>query len=151
METTPEGLIPSRPVPLRQGYLAADDGRSVRIRDAGTEGCTLTVKAGLGLERTELEWPITRGEFEAAWPHTEGRRIEKTRHRIPHGGHVIELDVFAGDLEGLVVAEVEFDDVEASDDFEPPTWFGREVTDDGRYTNASLALFGLPDGSIDRP
>jgi CYTH domain-containing protein len=103
------------------------------------------VKAGTGLERTELEWPITRREFDAAWPHTDGQRIEKHRHMIPFGDHVIELDVFAGDLEGLVVAEVEFDSISASDDFEPPIWFGTEVTDDGRYSNASLALHGLPD------
>ncbi|HUS42986.1 MAG TPA: CHAD domain-containing protein [Ilumatobacteraceae bacterium] len=148
--TAPENLVPSATVQLRQGYLAADEGRSVRVRDAGTSGCTLTVKAGSGVERTELEWSIERDEFEAAWPHTVGRRIDKTRHRIPYGEHVIELDVFAGDLDGLVLAEVEFDTIEASDIFEPPTWFARDVTDDGRYTNASLALHGLPDDDDDR-
>jgi CYTH domain-containing protein/CHAD domain-containing protein len=145
IEAVPDDLVSSGTVELRQGYLAADDRRSVRVRDADTNGCTLTVKAGSGVERTELEWPITRQEFDAAWPHTDGQRIEKIRHMIPFGDHVIELDVFAGDLDGLVVAEVEFDSISASDDFEPPAWFGPEVTDDGRYTNASLALHGLPD------
>ena len=149
--TTPDGLLPSQPVPLRQGYLATGERRSVRVRDAGAAGCTLTVKAGTGLERTELEWPITRHEFDAAWPHTAGQRIAKTRHRIPSGDVVIELDVFTGDLDGLVIAEVEFDSVEASDGFEPPAWFGREVTEDGRYTNASLALNGRPDDDVSRP
>lgn len=148
VESTPDGLIPSRPVPLRQGYLAAGERRSVHVRDAGAEGCTLTFKAGSGLERTELEWSIARREFEAAWPHTVGQRIEKTRHRIQLGDHVIELDVFTGALDGLVIAEVEFDSPEASDTFEPPAWFDREVTDDGRYSNASLALHGLPDGDL---
>ena len=149
VESTPDGLIPSRPVPLRQGYLATGERRSVRVRDAGAEGCTLTFKAGSGLERTELEWSIGRREFEAAWPHTVGQRIEKTRHRIQFGDHVIELDVFAENLDGLVIAEVEFDSSEASETFDPPAWFGREVTDDGRYTNASLALHGLPDADPD--
>ena len=99
-----------------------------------------------GAERTELEWPIERPEFEAAWPYTDGRRIEKTRHRIPFGDHVIELDVFGGELDGLVIAEVEFASAEAMAAFHPPEWFGRELTDDGRYTNASLALHGLPTG-----
>jgi CYTH domain-containing protein/CHAD domain-containing protein len=145
IEAVPDDLVPSAAVELRQGYLAADERVSVRVRDAGAGSCTLTVKAGSGVERTELEWSITRQEFEAAWPHTDSRRIEKTRHLIPFGDHVIELDVFGGALDGLVVAEVEFDSVSASDDFEPPAWFGRDVTDDGRYTNASLALHGLPD------
>ncbi len=144
VDRPPVDVAPSSTVRLRQGYLAADESRSVRVRDADDDGCTLTVKAGSGVERTELEWPIERHEFEAAWPHTEGRRIEKRRSRIPLGDHVIELDVFAGDLDGLVMAEVEFDSVEASVLFEPPAWFGRDVTDDGRYTNASLALHGLP-------
>ena len=144
VEIVPDGLVRSGVAELRQGYLAAADFRSVRVRDAGTGGCTLTVKAGGGAERTELEWPIERREFDAAWPHTQGRRVEKTRHRIPSGDHVIELDVFGGELAGLVIAEVEFDTEAAMEVFVPPIWFGREVTDDGRYTNASLALHGLP-------
>lgn len=135
-------------VQLRQGYLAADEHRSIRIRDAGPEGRTLTIKAGSGGERTELEWQIEPREFDAAWPHTIGRRVEKTRWRIPYrdagGDHVIELDVFGGELRGLVVAEVEFATHEAFVAFEPPDWFGTEVTDDGRYTNAALATTGLP-------
>jgi CYTH domain-containing protein/CHAD domain-containing protein len=152
--TVPADVVSSATLELRQGYLAADDRRSVRVRDAGAGGCTLTVKAGSGVERTELEWTITREEFEAAWPHTGCQRIEKTRHMIPFGDHVIELDVFGGTLDGLVVAEVEFDSRAASEDFEPPAWFGPEVTDDGRYTNASLALHGrpvLPDPDISHP
>ncbi len=142
--TVPDGLVHSGVDQLRQGYLAIDDGRSVRVRDAGPAGCTLTVKAGKGAERTELEWPIERRDFDAAWPHTLGRRVEKTRHRIPFGEHVIELDVFGGDLDGLVIAEVEFTSNDAMAAFSPPPWFGRDVTDEGGYTNAALALHGRP-------
>jgi adenylate cyclase len=146
VDSTPDGVDLSDAAELRQGYLAVDTERSVRIRDAGPTGCTLTVKVGSGVERTELEWTIERAEFEAAWPHTEGRRIEKTRHRIPaaEGRHIIELDVFGGALDGLIIAEVEFDAPEELAEFCPPDWFGTEVTDDARYSNASLALHGLP-------
>jgi CYTH domain-containing protein/CHAD domain-containing protein len=150
VDDLPDDLVPTAEVALRQGYLASGPYRSVRVRDAGSEGCTLTVKAGGGAERTELEVPIQRGEFDAAWPHTEGQRLEKTRQRIPFGDHVIELDVFGGDLDGLVMAEVEFDSVTAMESFEPPAWFGRDVTDDDAYTNASLALHGLPTDSTER-
>ena len=144
VDEPPLDAVTGQGVELRQGYLASDSGRSIRVRDAGPSGCTLTFKAGTGAERTELEWPIDRREFDAAWPYTEGRRIEKTRHRIPHGDHVIELDVFGGTLDGLMMAEVESTSAEALAAFEPPEWFEREVTDDGRYTNASLALHGIP-------
>jgi len=147
VDEIPADLDLSDAVKLRQGYLAASERASVRVRDAGSEGCTLTVKAGGGAERVELEWPIERVSFEAAWPFTEGRRVVKTRHRIPTDGHLLELDVFGGDLSGLVLVEVEFTSRASLDVFTPPHWFGRELTDDARYTNASLALSGLPTAS----
>ncbi|MET0662282.1 MAG: CHAD domain-containing protein [Ilumatobacteraceae bacterium] len=131
--------LPDEGVALRQGYLAIDGSVSVRVRDADTEGCTLTVKAGRGGVRTELEWPLSRDEFDAAWQQTGGRRIHKTRYRLEYGEHLIELDVFHEELDGLVVAEVEFDSEESLAAFQPPAWFGREVTEDERFTNASLA------------
>ncbi|MFW2382608.1 MAG: CHAD domain-containing protein [Acidimicrobiales bacterium] len=132
---------------LRQGYLAIEGSVSVRVRDSGEEGCTLTMKAGKGAVRTELEFAITAEQFAAAWPHTGGRSVHKTRYELPLGDHVIELDVFHDELQGLVMAEVEFDDDESMAAFEPPDWFGPEVTDDDSYTNASLAVnapSGLP-------
>lgn len=144
IDAVPDDLDLSDCVALRQGYLIADEHASVRVRDSAHEGCTLTVKAGSGAERMELEWTIDHAQFETAWAHTDGRRVAKTRHRIAFGPHVIELDVFAGDLVGLVVAEVEFDSLDALDAFVPPSWFRRELTDDGRYTNAALALHGRP-------
>jgi CYTH domain-containing protein/CHAD domain-containing protein len=150
VESLPDDLDPADGVALRQGYLVtgaqtvSGPAVSVRVRDAGREGCTLTVKAGGGTERTEVDLRIARVHFEALWPLTEGARITKTRHRIPMGDLVIELDVFEGDHAGLVVAEVEFDSMAALVSFEPPDWFGDDVSDDERYTNAALARDGLP-------
>lgn len=127
-------------VALRQGYLAIDGTVSVRVRDAAAEGCTMTVKAGRGAVRTELEWALTPEQFAAAWEQTRGRRIHKTRYRIPADGYHVELDVFHAEHDGLVVAEVEFETDEALAAFRPPAWFGLEVTDDDTYTNASLAV-----------
>ena len=129
-------------VEVRQGYLIVGEQASVRIRDTGT--CTLTIKAGSGAERVEFEWPIDRSGFDVAWPYTEGRRVTKTRHRVPLGEHLLEIDVFGGELTGLTVVEVEFGSIDDLEAFRPPPWFGPELTDDPRYTNAALALDGLP-------
>jgi CYTH domain-containing protein len=132
---------------LRQGYLAEEDDVVVRVR-VGEESATLTVKAGGGLTRTEVELLISRDDVDALWPHTAGRRIEKTRHRVMRpelGDRVAELDVYAGALSGLCTAEVEFDSEEDAANFSPPAWFGREVTGDGRWSNAALSRHGLPD------
>jgi CYTH domain-containing protein/CHAD domain-containing protein len=139
----PAGLELRDGVALRQGYLAIDGTVSARVRDAGDAGCTLTLKIGRGVVRTELEWPVERDVFDQAWPSTDGRRVTKTRFRHSLDGRTAEIDVFGGALDGLVMVEVEFDDDESMADFVPPAWFGREVSNDERYTNASLAVAGL--------
>jgi adenylate cyclase len=132
---------------LRQGYLAVEPGGSeVRIRqDHATT--VLTVKRGTGRTRVEEEVPIERAAFDRLWPLTEGRRVEKVRHLVPAGdGLVLEVDVYDGDLEGLVVAEVEFPSEAAADAWVPPAWLGAEVTADERYKNHNLAVDGIPSG-----
>jgi CYTH domain-containing protein/CHAD domain-containing protein len=137
--------LPDDGVRMAQGYVAIDGTVSLRVRDAGAKGRTMTLKGGSGATRTEIEWKIGVDRFDAAWALTGERRVEKTRYRIPLGDHTAELDVFEGRLAGLVVVEVEFDDQATMSGFDAPEWFGREVTDDGRYTNAALAADGLPD------
>ena len=127
-----------------QGYLIiTDNDIEVRIRKKGDKYFE-TVKAGSGLVRKESEKEITKEVFFDHWPLTEGKRVEKVRYEIEYGGKLIELDIYSGDLEGLVVAEVEFDSEEESVSFTPPEWFGEEVTHDERYKNKNLALHGKP-------
>jgi adenylate cyclase len=132
---------------IEQGYLAvADDddgGAEVRLRHAD-ESFFLTVKGGTGRTRVEEEIELDREVFESLWPLTEGRRVVKSRHVIPHGELEIELDRFEGGLAGLRIAEVEFPDQDAADAFEPPGWFGEEVTGERRYLNETLATEGAP-------
>ena len=131
---------------IEQGYLALGDGEGdaeVRLRRKDDE-LYLTVKAGSGRTRIEEELELDREAFESLWPLTEGRRVAKTRHLVPHGEVDIELDLYRGDLDGLEIAEVEFPDEESADAFELPEWLGEEVTGDERYLNATLATRGLP-------
>lgn len=88
--------------------------------------------------------PATPQQFATLWPTTIGKRVEKSRYSIPHGNSVIELDIYEGDLRGLVTAEVEFPSEMAAEPFEAPEWFAAEVTADRTYKNQNLALKGLP-------
>jgi CYTH domain-containing protein len=130
-------------VPIRQGYLAAGEAVEVRLRAKGDRHF-LTVKSGSGLVREEREVELGPEQFEALWPATEDRRIEKTRYEIGVGELVVELDIYHGVLDGLCTAELEFASEEEARSFEPPGWLGREVTEDGRYANRNLALRGRP-------
>ncbi len=137
----PEGHGSAPSAHLRQGYLLVAPRGSARLRDADGNR-TLTVKSGSGLVRSEHEIAITHDQFEALWPATAGRRLEKRRYRLPVGDLAFEIDVFEGDLSGLVLVEVEFESEAEASAFVPPAWFGTEVTDDPAYTNASLATRG---------
>jgi adenylate cyclase len=123
---------------IEQGYLAIGDEDEVRVRRLGGES-VLTVKRGHGEERLEQEVAISREQLAALWPLTEGRRIAKRRHRV-EGDPVIEVDVYSGELDGLITAEIEFPSREVADRYSPPPWLGREVTDDDRYSNQQLAI-----------
>jgi adenylate cyclase len=145
----PPGVERSGSSRIEQGYLAiAEDGTEVRVRRRDG-AAVLTVKSGGGRTRLEEEIEIDAERFARLWPLTEGRRVEKTRHLIPAGpGLTIELDVYSGALAGLNVAEVEFGSEDAADGFEPPEWFGPEVTDDARFKNQRLACEGAPAGFL---
>ena len=116
----------------------------MRVRIAPTVAW-LTIKADTtALSRIEVEMTLPLEEAEQLWPLTVGRRVDKTRHRVPIGTLTAEVDLFADALSGLCVVEVEFSSEADATAFVAPAWFGREVTGDPRWTNASLARFGLP-------
>ena len=124
-------------VRIAQGYLSADPDRCVRVRLAGDDAW-LTIKGrNEGIRRAEFEYPIPVDDARALLGMCLPSVIDKTRHRIPFGGHVWELDVFHGANEGLVLAEVELADESVIPQL--PPWAGAEVSSDARYYNASLA------------
>ena len=129
---------------IRQFYLAAAPGRTVRVRISDGVSAMLTLKFGsTARERDEFEYPIPLSEAEEILAFAIGRVIEKTRHHVRHRGYLYEVDVFGGVLAGLVVAELETP--EDVPDEMLPAWLDREVTGESRFYNASLALGGIPE------
>ena len=124
--------------PFLQGYLNEDGRSSVRVRIEG-ERANLNIKsASAGIHRQEFEYPIPLEDAHAMLAGLcVGGLIEKTRYRVRHGGHLWEVDLFAGDNAGLVVAEIELQ--HETEAFERPDWLGEEVSDDARYYNHFLA------------
>jgi adenylate cyclase len=133
---------------IDQGYLAVEpEGVEVRLRRRDGS-CRLTVKGAGGLSREEWEVGLDPAQFDALWPATQGRRLQKIRRLLElPTPPPIELDTYSGALDGLVVAEVEFTDEDAARAFEPPGWFGREVTGERAYRNQALAVAPAPPGA----
>lgn len=127
----------------RQGYLNLDKARTVRVRTvhdlaSGEQHGYLTIKGkSVGASRSEYEYEIPIEDAQELLDQLCHRPlIEKVRHRIPQGAVTWEIDEFLGENAGLIVAEVELEDVKQS--FASPAWLGQEVTDDRRYFNSSL-------------
>jgi CYTH domain-containing protein len=129
-----KGLRGSR---LRQGYLAIEPQRQVRVRTAGDEAW-LTIKGRAeGMRRLEFEYPLPLAHAERLLDELcQLPIIDKTRYEVLLGSHTWEIDEYHGANAGLVVAEIELG---AEDEhFTLPEWVGKEVTHDPRYANASL-------------
>lgn len=125
-------------VNIRQGYIVADEDRTIRVRVKGNKGY-LTIKGATeGISRLEMEYEIPLADA-AKLLDTMCQKplVEKIRYVEPHLGHTWEIDVFYGDNDGLVVAEVELTSVD--EPVELPEWITREVSNDKRYYNACLS------------
>jgi len=146
------GWLPETPgTRYIQGYLVSGrDGATVRVRVAGKRAY-LTVKGpSEGAKRLEFEYPVpvedARLMLKAL---AKGSIIEKFRHLVEHAGHTWEVDVFQGENEGLVVAELELKHLE-----EPvmlPDWVRAEVTEDRRYANAYLSRYPYREWPSEEP
>lgn len=123
---------------LRQGYLNREARCSVRVRSDGERGWLNIKSVTIGAQRSEFEYEIPLADADQLLDELCHKPlIEKSRHFIQQGAHLWEIDEFAGDNAGLIVAEIELDHPEES--FEKPTWLGEEVTHDVRYYNTSLS------------
>lgn len=135
-------------VEIVQGYLAPGDPE-VRVRIKESKG-SLTVKSSAG--SADTDGPLRRREFEYEIPVADARvlldltpvRVEKRRHLLDGG---IELDIYTGELAGLVVAEVEVE-AGAPRPACPPGWRWQDVSHDERFTAAWLAQHGFPEDVI---
>lgn len=124
---------------LVQGFLSTHPNRTVRVRLNGEEG-VLTIKGPSSLDgTTRFEWEtvLAKEEAKALLDLCEPGIIEKTRYEVPIREHIFEIDVFHGENEGLILAEIELPSKETP--FEKPIWLGKEVTGDVRYYNSQLS------------
>lgn len=124
-----------------QGYLSKNPERSVRIRIFGDTGF-LTIKGktnSSGTTRFEWEKEISVRDAEALMKLCEPGIIDKIRYEIRNGSHIIEVDEFFGENEGLIVAEIELKSEDES--YQKPEWLGEEVTGKKEYYNARLSEF----------
>lgn len=142
IQTLPEHLENFTHYEIKQGYVSTNPTIRLRQQD---EKFILTIKSAGIMKKQEYELDLTKEQFENLWKKVEGNTIEKTRYVIPLNDNLkAELDIYKGFLKGFMNVEVEFLSTKDAIMFDPPKWFGQEVTQDYRYSNSSLAKFGIP-------
>jgi CYTH domain-containing protein len=141
INSLPERLEQYESKQIEQGYLCTNP--VVRIRRSN-ENYILTYKGEGLMVREEYNLPLTKEGYEHMRGKVDGILIKKTRYLIPLTDRLtIELDVFSNELEGLLLAEVEFETEEEANSFIPPAWFGEDVTFSDKYHNSTLSKSGL--------
>jgi adenylate cyclase len=123
---------------IQQAYLVLGGRASIRVRVKDDGAAMLTIKSrSAKLSRLELEYPIPVADAPALIGLRRGAVIEKVRHIVPYAGATWEVDVFAGENAGLIIAEVEL----PHEDYrlELPPFVGAEVTGRAEYYNSALA------------
>lgn len=122
---------------IKQGYLSTNKDAVVRVR-VKNDKAYLTIKgSNIGATRLEFEYEIEVVEAnEILDKLCQKPVIDKTRYLIDYENHTFELDIFYGDNDGLVVAEVEL--LDENETIKLPSWIKEEVTSDERYYNSNL-------------
>lgn len=122
---------------LEQAYIITEPVLRVRKKN---DSYILTYKGQGLMTREEVELPLTKEAYDKLLTKTEGNIITKTRYKIPEkNAFTIELDIFSGLFEGLYLAEVEFPDEHTALSYQPPEWFGPEVTNENTFHNSTLS------------
>ena len=135
---------------ISQGYITSiDETFSFRIRQTLNmtnekvlidKSYTQTIKSKETKVRDEYEIELNGSQFSTLWKLCMYNSIHKFRYKLPYYQHTLELDVYKNEVEGLYTIEVEFDNLKECDMFEPPNWFGTEVTELNEYKNVNIAL-----------
>ncbi len=122
---------------IEQAYLNTDPVIRIRRLD---NNYYLTYKSKGLIAREEYNLPLNAESYDHLIEKADGNILTKTRYEIPLGDHlIIELDIFHGKFNGLVLAEVEFPNMEEANSFTPPEYFGEDVTFSTEYHNSTLS------------
>ena len=137
VERLPENLAQYAQKHIEQAYLCTDPVVRIRRQD---DTYILTYKGKGMVAREEYNLPLNEHAYLHLKEKADGNVITKKRYLSPLPDDLtIELDVFEGAFQGMILAEVEFPDLDTANAFVPPAWFGEDVTLSGKYQNSRLS------------
>ncbi len=142
VKNLPKNLDKYKSYKIEQAYISVFPTLRLRRRD---DEYIFTFKGEGDIKKTEFEYKLSKEEFDNLWKKVESKKIEKTRYIIPLDDNLTaELDIYHGELKGFMNVEVEFKSIEDAQKFNPPDWFGKDISSDRRYSNSQLSINGIP-------
>lgn len=138
LKKIPESLKINKSVEIEQYYICREKDKIVRIRRMANV-FNIGIKKGGGMSRFEKEIKISKQDFDELKNICRENKIFKIRHIIISDKYKFEIDEFKDSLEGLLLVEVEFQSEKEANKFIPPSWFGKEVTGNHKYSNSYLS------------
>ena len=129
--------LPRVKKPIKQGYLFSDSNRALRVRMIREEYILTYKYKKSAINRYEFEYPISQEDGEKLLSLSDNFIITKERYYRKIDKHLWEIDVFHGENEGLVIAEIELED--ENEKINIPNWVGIEISNDERYFNFNLS------------
>ncbi len=129
---------------IEQGYIIYKP--EIRVRSVSNKGFFMTIKGNTddSTVRNEIEFKISKEAYMKLMERDDIHKVRKNRYTVNEGNNLFEIDIFEGALKGLAYLEVEFNNKEEAEKFVVPSWITKEVTDDLRYRNSSLARNSIP-------
>lgn len=124
---------------FRQGYLLTDPQKTIRVRQTDDKGFITIKGISVGASRQEFEYEIPPHEAKELLDQFAISELSKIRYKIMYENHLWEIDVFFGENEGLIVAEIELQNEDEI--FAIPPWIDVEVTSEEKYYNSNLTIY----------
>lgn len=143
----PDNLETYERIDLEQAYISTEPVIRVRKKvSAKSEKYILTVKSTGLMSRQEFELDMEEKAYNNLIHKADGNIISKSRYLIPlEEGLTLELDIFHGIFDGLVMGEIEFTDEETAKKYTPPEFISEEVTFDTRFHNSTMSSMSKED------
>jgi len=151
LQDLPEGLTRASPhVQITDNYITGTRLRLRKVRDPLTNKWTVKFTQKFAVNSKDLSRTlITNTYLNAQEAETlsvfEANEIRKNRYPFEYDGRKFGIDMFLGDLFGLVLAEVSFDTDEDLESCSKPQFALVEVTDNELFSGGKLCELTFAD------
>ena len=152
LEDLPEGLTRADPhLQITDNYLTGTRLRLRKVRDPKTNKWTVKFTQKFAPDPQDLSRTIITNiylsalEAETLSVFDDANEIRKNRYHFEVDGRMFAIDMFLGDLFGLVLAEVSFDTDLELDNFPTPLFAIADVTNNENFSGGRLSEITFAD------